>query len=427
MKMKNFSLAMMAFLAVPAVYGQSSPAAMTPAQQKISWAQAAIQENPDRSQPYNDLAMAYVRRVRETADTSWYDQADKALQESLRISPENLEAQRTEAAVLIGRKEFVKALDISKILNAKMPDDVTTYGLVVDADIALGNYRDAETAAQWMLDLRPGNIPGLLRGARLRRLFGDPEGAMQLYSESYQQLPQTQTEDLAWILTQMADLDLSTGNVSGADKLLQSALGKFPNYYLALESEARVRVAQQKFEEAVNVLRARDQNFPTLESKYALAKILDAAGQAKEANEIFADFEHAAHMRIDSPENANLELIQYYLGRGKKPAEALRISQIEIARHRDVETIDAYAWALSMNGQNRQAQNEIAAALAVGVRNASFFYHAGAIAARLNDTSSATRYLTESLQLNSSSECAGRVREELSKLRPDSAAMRQLE
>lgn len=416
--MNSFRVAMLAVLVVPPVYGQSSSAIMTPAEQRISWAQAAIQENPERSQQYNELAMAYVRRVRETANTSWYDHAERALQESLQISPENLEAQRTEAAVLIGRKEFAKALDILKVLNAKMPDDLTTYGLVVDADIALGNYKDAETATQWMLDLRPGNIPGLLRGARLRRLFGDTEGAMQLYSASYQQVPQTQTEDLAWILTQMANLDLSTGNVEGADKLLQSALGKFPNYYLALESEARVRMAEQKTEDAVNLLRFRNQNFPTLESKYALAKGFDAAGQAKEAYDAFADFEQAARIRINSPENANLELIQRYIGRGKMPAEALRIAQIEIARRRDVETIDSYAWALSMNGQHRKAQNEIAVALALGVRDANFFYHAGVIAARLDDKTSAERYLNESLQLNSLSECAGLVREELSKLRP---------
>ena len=425
--MKSFSVAMLAVLVVPPVYAQSSPANMTPAEQRISWAQAAIQENSARSQQYNELAMAYVRRVRETANTSWYDYAERALQESLQINPENLEAQRTEAAVLIGRKEFAKALDILKILNAKMPDDLTTYGLVVDADIALGNYKDAETAAQWMLDLRPGNIPGLLRGARLRRLFGDTEGAMQLYSESYQHVPQTQTEDLAWILTQMANLDLSTGNVEGAEKLLQSALGKFPNYYLALESEARVRMAEQKSEDAVNLLRARNQNFPTLESKYALAKAFDAAGQANEADNAFADFEQAALIRINSSDNANLELIQHYLGRGKMPAEALRIAQIEIARRRDVETIDSYAWALSMTGQHRKAQNEIAAALALGVRDANFFYHAGVIAARLNDKTSAERYLNESLQLNSLSECAGLVREELSKLRPASAGMRAVE
>ena len=50
------------------------------------------------------------------------------------------------------------------------------YGLLTDANVELGNYNDAETSAQWMLNLRPGNLPALIRAARLRELFGDAEG-----------------------------------------------------------------------------------------------------------------------------------------------------------------------------------------------------------------------------------------------------------
>ena len=160
--------------------------------------------------------------------------------------------------ILLGRKEFTKALELATALNKKTPDDVLVYGLVADADIELGNYKEAERAAQWMLDMRPGNVPGLLRGARLRRLFGDAEGAMDFYNQAYQQTPPTQTEDLAWILTQMADLQGSLGNLDGAEKLLRSALDKFPNYYLAVESLARLQLAEQKAAEAVQLLRERN-------------------------------------------------------------------------------------------------------------------------------------------------------------------------
>jgi len=425
--MKSVCLAILAILAIPAVYGQSTLGTLTPAQQKISWAQAAIKENPDRSQPYNDLAIGFVRRARETADTGNYDQAEPALQKSLQISPDNFEAQKTRIMVLIGRKDFAEALELAKVASRKMPDDVQTYGMLADADLGLGNYKDAEEAAQWMLDLRPGNIPGLLRGARLRQMFGGTGGAMDFYSQSYQQTPPTQTEDLAWILTQMADLDLSTGSIASAEKLLQSALEKFPNYYLALEAQARAQISQQKTAEAVKLLRERNQNFPSVESQYAFAKALEAASQTAEADTAYAEFERVARGQIESPENANSELVQYYLGRGKNPTEALRIARIEIARRHDVETLDEFAWALYANGQYREAQKEIATALAVGVREASFFYHAGAIATRLNDGVSAARYLNESLQLNPASECAGHVREELEKLHPASAVSRQQE
>jgi tetratricopeptide (TPR) repeat protein len=239
-------MAILAALLAQAAFAQAPLSVSTPALQAIAWAQAEIKENPDRSQSYNDLALAYIRRVREVSDTSYYEQAQNAVQTSLQISPDNFEAHKVEVMILLGRKEFAKALELATALNKKTPDDVIVYGFVADADIGLGNYKDAERAAQWMLDMRPGNVPGLLRGARLRGLFGDPEGAMDFYNQAYQQIPPTQTEDLAWTLTQMAELQSSIGNLGGAERLLRSALDKFPNYYLALESLARIQMAEPK-------------------------------------------------------------------------------------------------------------------------------------------------------------------------------------
>ena len=51
----------------------------------------------------------------------------------------------------------------------------------------------------------------------------------------------------------------------------------------------------------------------------------------------------------------------------------------------DVATLDALAWALYANGQYREAQVQIGKVLAVGARDAAFFFHAGAIAARTGD------------------------------------------
>ena len=62
-------------------------------------------------------------------------------------------------------------------LNREVPDDSMVYGFLVDACVELGRYAEAEEACQWMLDLRPGNVPGLTRAAYLRELFGDLEGA----------------------------------------------------------------------------------------------------------------------------------------------------------------------------------------------------------------------------------------------------------
>ena len=422
--MKAFHLAVLSLFVASIVCAQAPRDAATPAQQKISWAEAAIKAHPDKSQPYNDLALAYVQRVRESADPSYYLQAEAALRKSFQITPDNLEGQKARLMISLGRGEFAEALSLAKALNKKTPDDILLYGFIADAAIALGDYREAEAAAQWMLDMRPGNVPGLLRGATLRRLYGDVRGAKDFFSQAYQQMAPTQTEELAWTLTQMADLQLSTGDIDGAEQLLRSAIQQFPGYYATLEGLAKVQTARQHYSEAVDLLRQRNQSFPTATSRYALAQALERAGQSTEADVAYRDFVTSARALIEASDNANAELISYYLGRGQNPIEALRIARLEIAGRHDVSTLDAYAWALCVNGQYGGAQKQIAAALAVGVREARFFYHAGVIATRLHDDASAARYFKQSIELNPSSDNAAAAREALQQLVPTSAAAR---
>ena len=422
--MKTFGLAVLSLLVAPIVCAQVTRNFATPAQQKISWAEAAIKAHPDRSQPYNDLAFAYAQRVRETADSAYYVQAETALQKSFQITPDNLEGQKARLMILLGRGEFRQVRALAKVLNRKTPDDVLLYGFIADAAIALGDYSDAEEAAQWMLDMRPGNVPGLLRGAALRRLYGDARGATDFFSQAYQQMAPTQTEELAWTLTAMADLQLSIGDIDGADKLIHSAMQRFPGYYAALEVSAQVQTARHKYSEAADLLRECNLKSPTAASQYALAEALERAGQATEAASVFADFVAMARPLINNNDNANEELISYYLGRGRDPAQALRIAQLEIAKRHDVNTLDAYAWALCANGRYEEAKKQITTALAIGVREARMFYHAGVIAAELHDEASASRYLNQAVELNPSSESAASAREALEKLAPASEAAR---
>ena len=193
-----------------------------------------------------------------------------------------------------------------------------------------------------------------------------------------------------------------------------------------MESLARLQLAEKKAAEAVQLLLERNSNFPTLESEYALAQALEKAGQSAKADAAYSAFERAARARIGASENADVVLVHYYLDRGKNPGEALRIARLEAARRSDVATLDALAWALCANGQYREAQAQIGKVLAVGVQEAAFFFHAGAIAARMSDRVAASRFLNESLQLNSTSEIAGEAREELQKLPAASAASHAL-
>lgn len=388
----------------------------SPAEQKITQAQAQIEKDPKRYHVYNQLALALARRARETSDASFYAKAEEALAKSVALSPDNLEAQKVRAWVLLGKHEFAKARELAQKLNERWPDDVIVYGYLTDANAELGDYAAAEKAAQWMLDLRPGNVPGLTRAAYLRELFGDVDGAIELMEMAYRQTPPNEFEDRAWILTQIAHLRFSSGDVNTADQVLQQALALFPNYHYALANLAKVRAAQGGTAEAAELLRQRYQNAGHAENGYDLAVALDRAGKHDEARALFAEFEAKARKEIEMEDNANHELIFYYADHANRPDEALRIATREFERRKDVYTLDAYAWALAQNGRYDEGREQIQAALAVGVRDARMFYHAGIIAEGAGDDAGAARFLRQSLEQNPVSECAVAARAALDRL-----------
>ena len=393
----------------------------SPAERKIASARLWIEKDSGSHQARNALALALARRARETGDPAFYRQAEEALEASFRISPDNFDAARLKVWVLLGRHEFARALEKAKALQGRMPDDLLTYAFLTDAHVELGNYEEAEKAAQWLLDLRPGNLAGLTRGAYLRELFGDIDGALEWMLMAHDQTHFNENEDLAWIRTHMGHLEASRGRLDASEGHLTQALELFPGYHYALAELGKVRMAQKRHDEAVSLLRLRYEKAPHPENLYELAGALALAGKNEEAEALFAKFEREARAESESLDNANRELLFYYADHASEPESALAIAEREIARRRDVFTRDAYAWALHRSGKSAAARPEIEGALAVGVKDARMLYHAGAICHASGDLEAATRYFRESLALNPSSPVAAEARESLVRLEPAAA------
>ena len=352
------------------------PAAETPAEISIRKAQELIRQKPEHVPYYNSLAMAFARRARETSDVAFYQKAEETLSQSFKLSPGNVEGMKTQVWLLLGRHEFAKALEVAKKLNLQTPDDVTVYGYLVDANAELGNYPQAVDAAQWMLNLRPGNVPGLTRAGYLRELHGDLDGAMDLMQSAYDSVAFPETEDRAWLLTQLAHLHYVAGNLKQAESCANGALTLFPGYHYALGALAQVRIAQARYDEAITLLRQRAEAAPHAENLYSLADALDLAGRREEAAEIWHAFETKALAESNIADNANHELIAYYAGPGKQPAKAIAIAEQELARRHDIFTLDSYALALAASGDFEKAKTQIVKAQSTGVKDPRVLAHA---------------------------------------------------
>ena len=415
-KLLSISLVSLCLVFATADFAKNSAAGESPAEEKMAIAKKAIALNPDSADAQNALALALTRRARESSNPDYYDQAAEAVKESLRIAPDNFDARRIETWVALGKHEFARALELARALSKSRPDDVLAYALLTDACVETGNYDEAEKAAQWALDMRPGEISGLTRAAYLRELFGDIQGSVDLMQSAYTKTAPSEVEDRAWILTQFAHLQLLSGKAEVAEAALADALKLFPSYHYALGNMVKVRTAQQRCEDAVVVARDFVRAAPHPENLYVLGEALARAGKSAEAQTVFTDFETKALAESEGSDNANRELVFYYVNHTAKPAEALRIAKQELARRQDVFTRDALAWALQANGDHPAATAEMEKALVIGIRDPVFFYHAGIIAKKNGDHAQAKKYLQESLKLAERSEVCDLVRSALEQL-----------
>jgi tetratricopeptide (TPR) repeat protein len=404
------AIVLCAFAACGRAQGLASP---SPAEQKMAEAERFIAKHPDRADGYNALATALARRARETADTSFYERAETALDKSLAAAPANYEGRKTRVWVLLGRHEFARAYDEAKVLNKETPDDVLVYGYLADAAVELGRYEEAERAVQWMLDLRSGNVPGLTRAAYLRELFGDHEGAIELMQQAYKRTAPAELEDRAWIAVHIAQLELARGRLEPAEKLIDHALELFPGYHYAIGTRAALRTQQRRYDDALTARRWHYAAAPHPENRYLLGLAAAKAGRAQEARAAFSEFETAALAESRGVDNANRELAFYFVDHARAPRKALAIAELEAARRQDVVTLDALAWSLSANGRHTEARAAIDRALAVGVRDAAMLHRAGVIAQRGGDRVAARRHFEASLEVNPRSEVAASVRRAL--------------
>jgi tetratricopeptide (TPR) repeat protein len=308
------------------------------------------------AQDYNTQALEYVKQARDTANPEYHAKAEEALRKSFEAEPDNFDGLKAKTWLLLGQHRFAEALELAKRLNSKVPDDLTVYGFLVDANVEVGNYRAAEDAAQWMLDLRPGNTPGLTRAAYLRELYKDYDGALQLMQQALQRTRPEDKGDRAWLLTHIGRLLAKKKDHVNAEVALNAALAAYPEYHYALANLAEVRREQKNFTAAVELYRKRYASASHPENLYDVADALVRAGNRGEAAKVFAQFEKAALAESEKLDNANRELATYYLEHAKKPAAGLRIAELEAGRRRDVHTLEVYAKALRANGKAAEAR-----------------------------------------------------------------------
>ena len=377
----------------------ANPAALVGASTdtRIRSFQALVRAHPRDSRGYGFLGDAYLQKVRETGDASYYTRAGRVLATALRLNPRDPAALTAMGALALARHDFHGGLRYGEAARRAAPYVVKPYGVVVDAEIELGRYAEAGRTLQRMVDLQP-NLASYARVSYWRELHGDLPGAiraMQLAVSAGGDAP----ENVAYVQTLLGNLYFEVGRAAAARDAYRLALARFPGYVPASAGLANVEAAARRFAPAIRRYREAVARLPLPQFVVGLGETELAAGRPAQARRDLALVGAEEKLLRANGVNTDVDLALFEASHGSA-ARAVAFARRAWAEAPSVRSADALGWALTRAGRPAAGLSWGHRALAFGSRDPMFLYHAGLSAQAAGHAALARAYLSESLALN---------------------------
>ncbi|PIB06934.1 hypothetical protein B1C81_22635 [Streptomyces sp. HG99] len=361
--------------------------------------QAHLKAQPRDFSGWATLGLAYVEQARTQGDPSRYPQAEQALDRSLELRPGNDPALAGRAALAAARHDFTGALKYADQALKRNPYSERALSSRVDALVELGRYDDASKAADIADSRRPG-VPVFTRYAYVRELRGDVKTARRVLQQALSTA--TSRGDVAYVATALGQLSWNQGEYDTALTYYARALGADDTCLPALEGRARAQAAQGDRDAAIRGMEQIVDRYPLPQSLVELGELYEARGRkgdAQKARDQYSLVDAWVALARANGVNADLDTALAAADHGDREA-ALKAARAEWARRHTVHTADALAWALHVNGRDKEALPYARQATATGYRNASFLYHRGMIERATGHEKQARASLTSALDLN---------------------------
>lgn len=371
--------------------------AQDPIAKDIATQQATLRMNPNRAPALAALGLDYVQEAKITVNPAYYPKATAVLARSLALDhSDNYVAMAGEAALNAAEHNFAAARRWALRGLAIDPQSSILYGALDDADTQLGLYQQAFEAAQRMNDLYPG-VPSFTRAEYVYELRGQIPLARAAMQTALRQA--IAPADKAFAYYYLGELAFNNGDPRTALADDMAGLRADPSYAALLEGKAKAEAALGQNAAAVRDYLTVVSEVPQPQYVVEAGDLLDSLGNHRLAQQEYHLFTVENHLFTANGVTLDTDPTLFYADHGQ-PALALHYGQIGIRIRPFVEMDDAYAWALHVNHRDAEALAWERRAMALGTRNALFYFHAGMIEKSLGSPSAARADLVRSMTIN---------------------------
>ena len=356
--------------AVPTTFdGVVRPDASTDAE--IARLQAAVRGGaPLEAQ----LAAAYLQKVRETGDPSFYVRADGVLNRAL--------ARGGEDPAELSRRPRSPPAGTSSAPRCSSPSAHARSRRTRSPRSRSWSTRSSSSAATTTPSSHSSSCstasPSLAAYARVsyfRELYGDLAGATEAMTRAVTAGGGAR-ENVAYVQTLLGDLELARGRLAAARRAYGAALASVPDYVPALAGRARLTAARGDLAGAIAGWQRVTTLLPLPEYAIELGEAELAAGRRAAGRRDLALVDAQRALLAEAGVNSDVEFARFEADHGDRQ-RAVELARAAWADAPSVRSADALGWALTRAGRAEAGLRWARRALQLGSLDPLFRYHAG--------------------------------------------------
>ena len=391
-------------LAVPPLFertGELAKAVEWPkTKTKVDELKQKITANTNDVKSRLQLVTIYLSEVRITGQAGYYYPAlIKILDGILSLDPKNFEATVYKSSVKMSLHQFADAKEIAEKARILNPENAYVYGMLVDANVELGNYKEAIEMSDKMQALKP-SLEAYSRVSYLREIFGDYPGAIEAMKMAVAAgVPGSESGE--WARVALGDLYLNTGHLDSAQLTYETSLAVRPSFPIAEIGLAKVEKARRNYEIAIkhteNAIRIVSEA-PYVSLLGELYFLKGDKAKAEEINNEVVDLLEKGEKEQSSSiarHNGNRELANAYLNANKLD-KAMEYAQNDLKiRPENIDANELVAWVAYLKGDYALAKACADKMLMTNTMNANTLSKAAMIYQKSGDAAKSEMLMTK--------------------------------
>ena len=363
-----------------------------------------VRDNPEDNKSALELAALYIKESRITGNAMYYDAAAlKYINQVLQKEPENFEALTYKSLIYLSQHHFAEGLELAQQAQKVGPYNAFVYGLAVDGNVELGDYKAAIENADKMVSLRP-DIRSYSRIAYLREIHGDYPGAIEAMKSSVK-AGAPGDESTSWARVQLARMYENNGDLKSAEMQYLITLEQRPGYAYAIAGLGNIAIAENDYNKAISYYEQADSSINDYSLKEQLATLYNLSGNPQKGQQLMDAV--IKGMNEEAQKGEEDEDIGHYNDRELAYAyvatanykKALEHALAEYNRRpKNIDVNETVAWVYYKKGEADKAAPFLTNALKTGSKNPTLLCRAGAIYAKLGDKAKAKALLQDALK-----------------------------